>query len=64
MRDSLLVMVSTKVKVTERKWISAVYGKEAIAKDSIDYLTNVVPHDIPAKTEHIECLENYLAQVL
>ena len=57
MRDSSLVALAPKSKVTARKWMSTVCGKDAIAKEKLDYLTTFVPHDLPAKIECIEDLE-------
>ena len=64
MRDSLLVIVAIKEKVTARKWKSTMCGKEVIVKDKLYKLKTFALRDLPQKTEHIEDLENFLAQEL
>ena len=64
MRDILLVIVAIKEKVTARKWKSTMCGKEVIVKDKLYKLKTFALRDLPQKTEHIEDLENFLAQEL
>ena len=63
-RDSSLVIMSPKTKVAAKKWTSAVHGKEVKVKDKVECITSFAQHDMPARTECTECLENCLAQVI
>ena len=59
MRDSMLVIVAPKAKVTARNLMSTAHRKEEISKYKVDYAATLAPHDLPTNTEYIEDLENF-----